>query len=554
METSPCPLSLRSRHEAGITLIAVIGVLAVITVGLSMVSPSFVHMWDRHHEETEVRHLHRIADGILLYLEQEKAFPPSLVSLSPDYLPFPSAQLTQNDRGYARYYFVHPNMSSFDDAIGLSSSELPDARVLLISNLTRDESPIITNVAEFETWWATDESATPGLQINRGNVGNLFHLLTINQNGDGGSYQVNTNTTDSGGDPLTFHSNYHLRGTSIKFDEADFYSTPEVQFALTTNTAYWFDPLCIINKRWNPLDPNCAMVWLSTTGTSVGTPGITWNDSQTVGFGEPSLTYQNGPSSTTNGTFTSMFDIEDFTSTTDVDAIHYVTKNITVGISTTVDLFVGDVLLSLNSDETVNSTNSLTVDDNDVFIFRPDTAGDYSSGTFIKLIDESDINYGGIVGVSLVETTTTVGGITLDAGDILLSKYENESGDRDIDRFVPDNIGTTTSGTDTLLVDGSDINLSSSIEGFHLVTSDVIVGDVNLTSGQILTTLRSADSSTGDNSISTDDSDIFILDVTTAGSNTVANATLFFDGSDVSMSNSTEDVNAISLGAVLPVP
>ncbi|MEE9232044.1 MAG: hypothetical protein V3U07_01175 [Nitrospirales bacterium] len=264
MGTSPLylapsrPSHPRSRHEAGITLIAVIGVLAVITVGLSLVAPSFVHMWDRHHEETEVRHLRRITDGILIYLEQEKTFPPSLVSLSPDYLPFPSAQLTQNDRGYARYYFVHPDMSSFDDATGLSSSELPDARVLLISNLTRDESPTITNAAEFETWWATDESTTAGLHIHRSNVGFLFHQLTIDQDGEGGSYQVNTTATDSGGGPLALHSNYHLTGTSIQFDEADFYSSPEVQFALTTNTAYWYDPACPPGKQWNPLDPACG--------------------------------------------------------------------------------------------------------------------------------------------------------------------------------------------------------------------------------------------------------------------------------------------------------
>ena len=253
-------LAPRSPHESGITLIAVIGVLAVITVGLSMVSPSFVRMWDRHHEETEVRHLRRIADGILLYLEQEKAFPPSLTSLAPDFLPFPSAQLTQNDRGYPRYYFVHPNMSSFDDATGLSSGELPDARVLLISNLTRDESPTVTNVAEFETWWATDESATTGLHINRSNVGYLFHQLTIDQDGNGGSYQVNATATDSGGGPLALHSNYHLTGTSIQFDEADSYSSPEVQFALTTNTTYWFDPTCTAGKQWNPLNPVCRHV------------------------------------------------------------------------------------------------------------------------------------------------------------------------------------------------------------------------------------------------------------------------------------------------------
>jgi type II secretory pathway pseudopilin PulG len=246
--------------QGGISLIALIGVLAVITIGLSLVTPALVQIWDRRHQETERVQLRYIADGIRTYLKQNKAFPPSLINLSPDYVPFPSVPLTQNERGYARYYFVHPNISGFDDAIGLSSSELPDARVLLISNLTRDESPTITNAAEFETWWATDESATTGLHINRSNVGYLFHQLTIDQDGNGGSYQVNATATDSGGGPLALHSNYHLTGTSIQFDEADSYSSPEVQFALTTNTTYWFDPTCTIGKKWNPLNPVCRNV------------------------------------------------------------------------------------------------------------------------------------------------------------------------------------------------------------------------------------------------------------------------------------------------------
>jgi Tfp pilus assembly protein PilE len=246
--------------QGGISLIALIGILAVITIGLSLVTPAFVQILDRRHQEAERAQLRSIADGIRTYLKQNKAFPPSLISLSPDYVPFPSVPLTQNERGYARYYFIHPNISGFDDAIGLSSSELPDARVLLISNLTRDESPTITNAAEFETWWATDESATTGLHINRSNVGYLFHQLTIDQDGNGGSYQVNATATDSGGGPLALHSNYHLTGTSIQFDEADSYSSPEVQFALTTNTTYWFDPTCTAGKRWNPLNPVCRHV------------------------------------------------------------------------------------------------------------------------------------------------------------------------------------------------------------------------------------------------------------------------------------------------------
>ena len=61
---------------------AVIGVLAVITIGLSIVTPALVQISDRQHQETERLQLRRIADGIQTYLEQNKAFPPSWAALS----------------------------------------------------------------------------------------------------------------------------------------------------------------------------------------------------------------------------------------------------------------------------------------------------------------------------------------------------------------------------------------------------------------------------------------------------------------------------------------
>jgi type II secretory pathway pseudopilin PulG len=245
--------------QGGFSLIAVIGVLAVITIGLSLVTPSLVQIFDRHHQETELLQLRRIADGILTYLEQNKAFPPSLASLAPDYVPFPAAQLTTNARVFPRYYAAHPAMIGLNNSTGLSATELVDTRFLLITNLTQDASPTITTPAEFESWWTTDESLVPNLHIHRGNVGHLFYSLAITPEGNGASFFVSTTpATDSGGGLLPTHNAFHLVGTTIGFDEAGTYSLPEVQFALTTNTAYWFDPLCTATNQWNPLDPNCG--------------------------------------------------------------------------------------------------------------------------------------------------------------------------------------------------------------------------------------------------------------------------------------------------------
>jgi type II secretory pathway pseudopilin PulG len=244
--------------QEGLSLIAVIGVLAVITIGLSLVTPALVHIWDRQHQETEGLQLHLIADGIHTYLEQNKAFPPSLASLAPDHVTFSAAQLTTNARGFPRYYAVHPAMVGLNNSTGLSAAELVDTRFLLITNLIQDAAPTITTPAEFETWWTTDESLIPNLHIHRGNVGHLFYSLAITPKGNGASFFISTApATDSGGGLLPTHNAFHLVGTTIGFDEATTYSLPEVQFALTTNTAYWFNPFCLATKQWNPLDPPC---------------------------------------------------------------------------------------------------------------------------------------------------------------------------------------------------------------------------------------------------------------------------------------------------------
>ena len=252
-------VSLQSVRQEGFSLIAVIGILAVITIGLSLISPTFLKNVDRRHQETERLQLQRIADGIQIYLKQNKTFAPSLSSLAPDYVPFSASQATTNAHGYPRYYAIHPDMAGFNNSAGLSSAALVNARFLLISNLIQDAAPVITTPAEFETWWTMDESLVPNLHLHRGNMGPFFHSLTITPQGNGASFFIDTApSTDSGGGLLPTHNAFHLLGTMIGFDEDTTYSVPEVQFSLTTNTAYWFDPLCSTAKQWNPLDSNCA--------------------------------------------------------------------------------------------------------------------------------------------------------------------------------------------------------------------------------------------------------------------------------------------------------
>jgi len=151
-----CPL----RGNRAFTLIELIGVLAIISILAGMIAPNVIGRIKAATQDAEVQNLKVIAQGIELYLRKNRDFPATLSALSPEYVPFPPAQLTSNTNDYPRYYFVQSNLSSFSNATGLTSSELADARFLVISQLNQDAAPTIINDAQFESWWNTDETST----------------------------------------------------------------------------------------------------------------------------------------------------------------------------------------------------------------------------------------------------------------------------------------------------------------------------------------------------------------------------------------------------------
>jgi hypothetical protein len=442
-------------------------------------------------------------------------------------------------------------MNGFSNALGLRSTDLDDARFLVISNTAQDAAPTITNTTQFEAWW--DTATTTALHIQKTNVAPLFHRVTLTAFGKGGSYQIDGTTTNSSGSWLSSHTRHHLKGTTISLDEANVYGTPEVQFALTEDVEFTYSPCLPPGRKWAipPVSP-CPVLWLSTTGNAGGAGYNSWKDNEIVSFVDPNLSYETGVMEQTNGTFAFVFDLENFTGSADIDAGHYVSLAMAVG---GLSLQEGDLLLSTDSSETLTSINSLSVQDEDVFIFRPTWLGNYSSGTFIMVIDGSDVFGDGddcdegaipicdLTGLTLVEEATNVGGQALVLGDFLIT------GDikKDVWKLTPTSLGTSTSGGSALLIDGSDIAVSKEWDGLELIETTTVIGDVTLQAGNILGSLDGDDSSVGDNSISVKDEDIFILDLTSAGSSTEGNATLWFDGSDVSLSTNGEDVDVIVL-------
>ncbi len=530
------------QNAGGFALIAMMGVLAIVVIMATVMMPNMVTSYNNKANEQEDSTLQSIGSSSATYLRSTHTWAPSLATHA-GYSPLDSTQLLQNDRLFPRYYALHPNMSSFSNGAGLAETALADARILLISNRAADAAPSISTGNDFETWWDMDESATPDLHIYRGNLASAFLKVSLSSAGNGGSFQVGGTTTNSSGATLATYERYHLPGTTVSFDEANTYGSPELQLTLTANLTFEFDPACEDGKKWHVPGVECggepAQFWVTTWGAPTGKSGVgTWNNDMMVAFGEPSLTFDSGQAGTTSGTFRGpLVDLTVFGASV-VEALHFVTKDITIGSgANTVDLKAGDILASDIHDRTMTSDNSLFVEEKDVYVFRPNKPGDYSSGTFLMLFDGSDVGWSRVSGLTLVETATEVGGTMLQAGSFLMRTVIANG----IKLFVPTAAGTTTSGS------LSDFYTQDSLYAFELLETPRMLGDVTLQAGQILATTVGDGVLVGDNNLLVNSEDVFVLDLTGTGLSSAGDATLLFDGSDAGLTQSASSDSVVGI-------
>ncbi|WP_146413189.1 cadherin domain-containing protein [Crateriforma conspicua] len=292
-------------------------------------------------------------------------------------------------------------------------------------------------------------------------------------------------------------------------------------------------------------------LWFSSTGNGSTTTLPSWTRGSVVEFGGSGLSFDptGDPADTTAGEFSEVFDIDSFASGEDVDGLHYVEKAITIGGDSypAFDLQAGDVLFSTKGSPTLTSTNSITVGKEDVVVFRPDSPGDYSSGTFTILL--KDPMGHDLRGISLVENDMEFAdGQTLAAGTFVFVT-SGGSQDSNVYYYQVDDVGeATTAGTSGLLINGADINISDKLYGVEIIEKTTTIGGHTFQEGQILLALDSA-GSVGSNSVDIETTDIFVLDVTQTAlaGTTQATATKLLDGSDVELGDSNESIDAIAL-------
>lgn len=157
-----------------------------------------------------------------------------------------------------------------------------------------------------------------------------------------------------------------------------------------------------------------------------------------------------------------------------------------------------------------------------------------STGTWSLVFDGSNVGLGSF----------SINGLAvLPGGDLLISCAEAgtiggiSTDDSDILRFTPTSLGANTAGTYSMYFDGSDVGLSTNNEDIDGISLDS-------TGALIISTLGTMSA----NGASGADTDLFRFAATSLGTNTSGTFSVYFDGSDVGLSDgSSEDIDGVSL-------
>ena len=296
---------------------------------------------------------------------------------------------------------------------------------------------------------------------------------------------------------------------------------------------------------------------LFTTWSDVNSSGApdlnSWTSGDIVALGEPNLTL--GPNASGGlsiaGSFSAHGD-----GNVRPESLDILQHDVLVGAAgSSVQLFQGDVLFSVSGSE---SFGSLSVQTDDVVVFRPDVVGSFTSGSFFVLFDGLESIAGGAIDyladVDLIEQTTLVGDVLLQPGDLVVADIGNLASAVVV--FHPTSVGAgTTSGTVTTLFIDSEIHLDKEIVGIQVIERDVVIGGVQLREGNLLVAVN-LNSTLGSNDLAVTLHDVALLDVITTSVNGPANVTasMLITGSDVYLDSGSEAVRNLALLSVPGVP
>ncbi|MFN0059932.1 MAG: S8 family serine peptidase [Planctomycetota bacterium] len=283
-------------------------------------------------------------------------------------------------------------------------------------------------------------------------------------------------------------------------------------------------PAPVANFVGAPTSGNAPLV-VNFTSTSTGTiSSYAWNfgDSGTSTLQNPSHTY------TAAGTYTVTLTV------TGPGGSDAETKSGYIVVSSPP---VGGPLYYLSFGASTTVPGIGTVANEDIVSYDPAT------GAWALVFDGSDV---GVSSTDIDEFSILADGsivMSFDTSDFALAGVTgapsgNIVDDSDMVRFVPTSLGSTTAGTFVFYFDGSDVGLTT--------TNEDVDGVSVLSDGRILVSTLGSNSVTG---VSGNDEDVLQFTPTSLGSVTAGTWAMYFDGSDMGLTDASSDLDAIVLNA-----
>ena len=310
------------------------------------------------------------------------------------------------------------------------------------------------------------------------------------------------------------------------------------------------DTTGILLRAFGTLDNQSSLLFTTNDNvTSSGTASLpSWTTGDVLAIGEPNLTLGENTSGKvwTVGTINAVANDGNVS----IQGLDVIQHDVLVAAGAQqIQLYAGDVLFSVKGTETLGG---LTVQSDDILVFRPSAPWNYANGTILMLFDGLQSVGGGAIDspsdFDLVDRDTQMGDITLHAGDLIVAGQTGGEAVIQLFHAVTSGVGTT-SGTVSTILDGSEIGLGSEkIAGLHFVERDVRMGGMTFLSGDLLVSTMN-DTTIGSNSLFMTRNDVARLSVSTTSVNGAAHvvAHVALDGSDVSLDTSGEAIRALAM-------
>jgi hypothetical protein len=162
---------------------------------------------------------------------------------------------------------------------------------------------------------------------------------------------------------------------------------------------------------------------------------------------------------------------------------------------------------------------------------------DPATGQYTMYFDGSDVGLASsALGAFSILPTGEI--IFTTTSSITLTGIAEMVNPQDIVKFVPQSTGSDTSGTFSLYLDGSDVGLTTASESIDAVFV--------MANGRILISTTGSVTVT---SFSAADEDLLEFTPTALGDGTSGTWALYFDGSDVGLSDTAEDIDSVYMDA-----